>query len=60
MFSKSKEINFSPEDALRVAMRNLGQNPIVQKNFNFLENMIKQGRPLSTYVTYKTLIVLIA
>ena len=48
-FSKSKKINFSPEDAWRVAMRKLGQNPIVRKNFNFLEN-IKHGRPLSTYV----------
>ena len=39
-FSKSKKINFSPEDAWRVAMRKLGQNPIVRKNFNFLENII--------------------
>ena len=51
-FSKSKKINFSPEDAWRVAMRKLGQNPIVRKNFNFLEN-IKHGRPLSTYVRNK-------
>ena len=47
-FSKSKKINFSPEDAWRVAMRKLGQNPIVRKNFNFLEKK-----------TYKTLITLI-
>ena len=38
-FSKSKKINFSPEDAWRVAMRKLGQNHIVRKNFNFLENI---------------------
>ena len=40
----------SPENAWRVAMRKLGQNPIVRKNFNFLENILKHGRLLSTYV----------
>ena len=27
-----------------------GQDPIVRKNFNFLENIIKHRRPLSTYI----------
>ena len=47
---KKKKKKISPEDAWRVAMRKLGQNPIVRKNFNFLENIIKHGRPPSTYV----------
>ena len=61
-------MNFSPEDAWRVAMRKLGQNPIVRKNFNFLEKLflcftfptwmstlIYQSQKLSTYIyKYKT------
>ena len=54
-FSKSKKINFSPEDAWRVAMRKLGQNPIVRKNFNFLE---KKKKAIYIYILYYIYILL--